>query len=601
MKNWKIGTRILFGFGLMLMIILLLSGVSYVKSTQIQTNAGTINNESLPGLAQASRMQYFASVRFGMVSQHILTEDRNRLGSLDSKLMDYNRQIEELFAQYEKRHLSQEEKDGLAALKATRSVYDEVTGRVLDLSRAGKIKEATTLYLNEVNPKFEKYQETVTSLIAINRKLAEDSSKEIVASSDSMVGAVIVALLIALVLGVGVGLVISRGIVTPLLETLEFVQLVSRGNLTKQIEVKSRDELGQLQKAMGEMVQSLNTRAELANAIARGDLRVKVELLGEADTLGVALRDMLQNLQRTVQEVSNAADNVAMGSQELSNSAQILSEGASEQSSAAEESTASMEEMASGIQQNADNARQTDRIATKAAEDTRESGEAVTRTMEAMKEISAKIVIIEEIARKTDLLALNAAVEAARAGEHGKGFAVVASEVRKLAERSQLAAAEINTLTIDGVRLAESAGGMLNRLVPDIRRTAELVREIAASCNEQSVGAAQVNKAMQQLDQVIQQNASASEEIASTSEELSSQAESLQEVVGFFKLDGVDIRRGAGGSGTSRGARSPKRARPSQSQQLSRLREAVMGEGVGLDLEAKSAGQDKQDREFEAY
>ena len=193
--------------------------------------------------------------------------------------------------------------------------------------------------------------------------------------------------------------------------------------------------------------------------------------------------------------------------------------------------------MSSSIQQNADNAHQTNTIAAKAATDAQASGEAVIKTVSAMKEIAEKIGIIEEIARKTDLLALNAAVEAARAGEHGKGFAVVASEVRKLAERSQTAAAEIGKLSSSGVSLADGAGQMLVKLVPDIRKTADLVQEISAASTEQNSGASQINKAIQQLDQVIQQNAASSEEMASTSEELSSQAEQLQSTIAFFKLD----------------------------------------------------------------
>ncbi len=601
MSNWKIGSRIRFGFGLILVILLCLSGISYFKSTAIQTDANSVNLDSLPGMAQASRIQYLVGVRFGLLSQRIMSEDHNQLASIDARLNEFNRQLEEQFAQYERRRLAAEEKDGLAALKTVRDVFTESMARTLDLSRRAKNKEAIALYLQEVTPKYEKYQEAASHLVAVNRRLGEESSKRIVASSDSMVSAVVVGLMIALVLGVTVTVLISRSIVQPLEATLEFVQVVSRGDLTRRMDVDSKDELGQLQKAMGEMVSSLNSRAQTADAIARGDLRGEVELLSEADTLGRALREMLNNLRRTVLEVHAAADNVASGSHELSNSAQVLSEGASEQSSAAEESTASIEEMASSIQQNSDNAQQTDKIATKAAEDTRQSGEAVNRTMEAMKEISSKINIIEEIARKTDLLALNAAVEAARAGEHGKGFAVVASEVRKLAERSQLAAAEISTLTVEGVRLAEGAGAMLTRLVPDIRKTAELVRDIASSCNEQSVGAAQVNKAMQQLDQVIQQNASASEEIASTSEELSSQAANLQDIVGFFKLEAVDHSRRAKQKGGTRGGRSPKSLRHGTTQQLSRLRDAVKEEGLEIDLEnARSAG-DSHDREFEAY
>ena len=205
-----------------------------------------------------------------------------------------------------------------------------------------------------------------------------------------------------------------------------------------------------------------------------------------------------------------------------------------------------MEEMVSNIKQNADNAQQTEKIALKAAQDAREGGKAVTETVSAMKEIANKISIIEEIARQTNLLALNAAIEAARAGEHGKGFAVVATEVRKLAERSQTAAGEINKLSASSVEVAEKAGEMLTRIVPDIQKTAELVSEINAASNEQNSGAEQINKAIQQLDKVIQQNASATEQMASTSEELSTQAEQLQETIGFLRIgdNGAEKRPG---------------------------------------------------------
>ena len=196
-----------------------------------------------------------------------------------------------------------------------------------------------------------------------------------------------------------------------------------------------------------------------------------------------------------------------------------------------------MEQMTSNIRQNADNAMQTEKIAVKSADGARQGGKAVEETVHAMKEIANKISIIEEIARQTNLLALNAAIEAARAGEHGKGFAVVASEVRKLAERSQKAAAEISQLSASSVEVAERAGALLGQMVPDIQKTAELVQEINAASREQDLGAGQINKAIQQLDQVIQQNASASEEMSSTAEELSSQAEQLQSTIAFFRVD----------------------------------------------------------------
>jgi len=195
-----------------------------------------------------------------------------------------------------------------------------------------------------------------------------------------------------------------------------------------------------------------------------------------------------------------------------------------------------MEQMTSNIKQNADNAQQTQSIAVQAAKDAESGGDAVHNAVEAMKNIAEKISIIEDIARQTNLLALNAAIEAARAGEHGKGFAVVAAEVRKLAERSGAAAAEISELSSSSVQVAEDAGNMLKKMVPDIQKTAELIQEIAAASNEQNAGAAQINKAIQQLDQVVQQNASASEEMASTSEELSSQAEQLMSTMTFFRV-----------------------------------------------------------------
>ncbi|MGH1559711.1 methyl-accepting chemotaxis protein [Caulobacter segnis] len=207
-----------------------------------------------------------------------------------------------------------------------------------------------------------------------------------------------------------------------------------------------------------------------------------------------------------------------------------------EQASSAEEASASMEEMASNIKQNADNAAQTEKIARQSAIDAETSGQAVNKAVDAMQTIAEKITIVQEIARQTDLLALNAAVEAARAGEHGRGFAVVASEVRKLAERSQSAAAEISAVSSDTVKAAQSAGEMLTTLVPNIRKTAGLVSEISAACREQDIGASQINEAIQQLDKVTQQNASASEQMSATSEELAAQAEELQASISYFRL-----------------------------------------------------------------
>jgi methyl-accepting chemotaxis protein len=344
---------------------------------------------------------------------------------------------------------------------------------------------------------------------------------------------VIASLLIAAVAATWIALNISRA----LAQAVGLADAVAIGDLSHKIESSSNDEIGDLIKSLNAMTVNLNATAALANQIAQGDLMVEAKPLSDKDTLGLALERMVEKLRQIVSEALTAAQNVSAGSQELSASAEQLSQGATEQASSAEEASSSMEEMASNVKQNADNANQTEKIAAQSAKDAEASGAAVGRAVNAMQTIAEKITIVQEIARQTDLLALNAAVEAARAGEHGKGFAVVASEVRKLAERSQAAAAEIGTLSTETVKVAQEAGNMLSKLVPDIKRTAELVEEITAACREQDVGSAQINQAIQQLDKVGQQNASASEQVSSTSEELASQAEQLQSTIAYFRIE----------------------------------------------------------------
>ncbi|MGV1770043.1 methyl-accepting chemotaxis protein [Agrobacterium vitis] len=337
------------------------------------------------------------------------------------------------------------------------------------------------------------------------------------------------------------------------------------------------------------------------NLVSTGDLTEHVEIACEGDhqKMKDAINSLVDNLTAFATGVASAADQVTSGSQALSSTSEQLSQGATEQASAAEEASASMEQMAANIKQTADNASQTEKIARQSAKDAELSGEAVDKAVNAMRTIAEKISIVQEIARQTDLLALNAAVEAARAGEHGKGFAVVASEVRKLAERSQAAAGEISGLSSETVKAATSAGEMLHRLVPDIRKTAELVTEISASCREQDLGASQINEAIQQLDQVTQHNASASEEMSATSEELASQAEELQSSLTFFQTsDNGDAQARKSRVSIAPVRKAAPSAQPVRKPMANRSVAAQQARAKGFALDLSMGGPDAEDDRF---
>jgi len=502
--RFSIKAKLASAFGAVIILSMVTGGIAYTKLSALDDSQERI-------VAQASRLKKAADLMDAIQGQQ-RSESRMLAATTEKDTQDFHTAMvsrrdkafkirDELYSvasEGGKQLLDQ------ATLKLKRySELQEQVGKLLLSNSSGKAPElaraeAAALSGGEARKVFNETLEAVEAYVQRNetqmREAAHLGSQEAAFAKSLLIGIIAASLLIAVMSAIWIAVNISRN----------------------------------LSRAVG-----------LANAVAEGDLNQTIHKFSNDETgdLIKALNATVEKLRSVVSEAMTAARNVSAGSQELSASAEQLSQGATEQASSAEEASSSMEEMAANVKQNAENANQTEKIAAQSAKDAEASGVAVGRAVEAMQTIAAKITIVQEIARQTDLLALNAAVEAARAGEHGKGFAVVASEVRKLAERSQAAAAEIGALSGETVKVAQDAGTMLAKLVPDIKKTAELVEEITSACREQDVGSSQVNQAIQQLDKVGQQNASASEEVSSTSEELASQAEQLQAMISYFKID----------------------------------------------------------------
>ncbi len=424
----------------------------------------------------------------------------------------------------------------LATLRENLDAYFSLSDQVADLATQNTEAVAAHLLDTEVLPLITQVEAETAELLTLSTTAMANARAQAQVESVSARNALLAAAAIALGVGVAAGAWIAITIGRGLSRAVDVARAVALGDLTADTRVTTRDEIGDLLGALGEMTTALKGMSGVAERIADGDLTVETKRRSDADTLGIALETMVAKLRQVMSDATISAGGVAEGAQAMSATAEQLSQGATEQAAAAEKASASMEEMTANIRQSADNAAQTEKIALQAAREAGESGRAVDEAVRAMKTIAEKINIIQEIARQTDLLALNAAVEAARAGQHGKGFAVVASEVRKLAERSQQAAAEISQLSGNTLEVSQRAGEMLAALVPAIQKTSDLVQEISAATAEQTIGADQINSAIRELDAVIQQNAAASTEAASVSEALASQSDQLRGVIAFFDL-----------------------------------------------------------------
>ena len=478
--------------------------------------------------------------------------------------------------------------------------YQKAIVSAIDLSESDL--NFATMFMANADEEFIGIEKVTNELMELENKMSEDAYGSSLRTLTKVMVTMTVVLLGAVMLSFVVSILVARNIKRAVNEGVTVAKGLAVGDVSMIIQTTSRDEIGTLLDAMKEMVDSMKAKSAVAERIAAGDLNVSVNVLSDKDLLGKSLSIMIEKLCTVVSDVKTAADNVSSGSQQLSSNAEQLSQGTTEQAASAEEASSSVEEMNATIRQNADNAMQTEKIALKSATDALESGRAVSEAVNAMKDIAGKISIIEEIARQTNLLALNAAIEAARAGEHGKGFAVVAAEVRKLAERSQVAAAQISHLSGASVGVAEQAGAMLARLVPDIQKTSELVQEISAASKEQTSGSDQINSSIQQLNQVVQQNAGAAEEMSSTAEELSSQASQLMETIAFFKMGNAD---GQAMQRTAPAVKKPVQiAHPVPG--AAKAKQAVLAtrKGVALNLGTEGPGKgngDSRDAEFEKF
>jgi methyl-accepting chemotaxis protein len=496
LRRLNIGQRLALGFGFLVVLLLVVVATAW---SSLSAYGDLMEGEMrMAQYAERARGDVNTMRRFEK-DMYLNVGDKAKEAAYEVKWREQHESLVHSLSELERYAPSNTDRQAVAAMREMLSHYDRGFAHVADMIYRGDLKTPESCNA-EITTFKEEIHHLETGAIDMAKQhylAAEASSQSVGNQSKHARTTMSMTAALAFAIGVLIAIFFTRSITRPIAEVVAASERIARGDLLTSIQVTGSDETGRLQRAM---------------------------------------KDMAEGLTRVIGEVRAASTALAAASEQMSATSQTLAQGTSEQAASIEETTSSLEQMSASIGQNADNSRQTEQMALRGAGEADESGRAMRETVGAMKAIAEKISIIEEIAYQTNLLALNAAIEAARAGEHGRGFAVVATEVRKLAERSQLASREITTLAASSVKVAEQSGGRLVELVPSIRKTSELVQEVAAACREQASGVSQINTAIGTVDQVTQRNASAAEELASTAEELAAQAEGLRELMGFFRV-----------------------------------------------------------------
>ena len=592
LEKMRTATKLSLGFGIVLVLMGILGIFSLQRMATVNDMSTEIATNWMPSVRAVEEINTGTAEYRLREYRHINSQTPELMREAENSMSELMDKLNKDRATYEKLISSPEEKALYEAFSKKFDKYMDLHERILIVSRQNKTNEAMTL-MREGIIIYNDFSEDLVKLIEMNIDGGNNASHQgdiIYSEAQKMVMGIIIA---AILLGIIIAFVIIKDIMRSLggepAEVAEIANQIAAGNTSVSITLNNNDTTS-LKSSMKRMVDMIKTiieeESEVFGAMAKGDFTKRINSdiwVGDLGVVKISVNEMAniiktiieeeievfgamangdltqritsniwvgdlalvkssangmgEKLQNIVIEVQNSADQIASASEQVSSTAQSLSNGAMVMAGNLEETTSAIEEMTASINQNAANARTTNNMATSASQMAEEGGNAVNQTVDAMKDIAGKISIIEDIAYQTNLLALNAAIEAARAGEHGKGFAVVASEVRKLAERSQIAAQEISKITGDSVKISEQAGELLKEMVPQIKQTAELIQEIAAASGEQDNGIGQINNSMTQLDQVTQQNASGSEELASASEEMSTQAEQLKTMMAFFKVE----------------------------------------------------------------